>query len=151
MFERLNVEILSKEEKPSPFANGMHNEYQVRLSYNNVEYEFTMHDSVHAYENGLELDPKHAVWSVLMDSNSYEYNNKIEDFLTEFGYDEFDIYESTKIYRKSTLYDIYSKEDVDTVYQGIEAFKACKKANKILHEMMTDEELAELEKEFEDF
>lgn len=65
------------------------------------------------------------LYALLMDAFAYEDNQNVEDFMLEFGYE--DIEQATKIY------------------------KACEKQYNKLHRLFTEEEIEELQNEFEDF
>ena len=146
----LKIEILSSEVITSPFTKGTCKKYYMQVSYNGKSFKFPFYDSVYNYQNNKKLDKKDTIYAILLDSNAVEYCRDEKEFLTEFGYDEFGIYESTKAFTKNYLYELYAKDDVDTLYKGIKAYRACLETNKALHEMFTDAELEELQEEIQE-
>ena len=65
------------------------------------------------------------LYALLQDSLGYEYCQDVNDFMLEFGYD--DIKKAKQIY------------------------KACERQSKKLHKLFTDEEIEQLQEEFQDF
>ena len=146
MFEKLHIKVLSSE-VVDRFAGeskrtGDRRRYNMLLSYNGKEFRFPFYDSIYNYCKNKKLNKKDTIYAILMDSNAVESVKNEKEFIQEFGYDEFDLYESSKVYRKDAMYSIYAKEDVDTLYAGIRAYKECLKTNKALKDMFTSEELS---------
>ena len=152
MKNKVKITIKSSAVKPSPFTKGNHREYKLTLSYNGEEFNFTYHDSVYNYWNNIKLNKMDALNSILLDANAYEHSRDEEDFINNFGYDEFDLYEN---YKKgmgfSMMYDCYAKKDVDTLKAGLKAYKECERTYNALNRIFTSEELDELHEEFAEY
>lgn len=73
------------------------------------------------------------LYSLLMDSNSYECSDNYYDFCKEFGYEP------------------YNEEYTGHNKEAYRAFKACERTNKRLYEVFTNEELEELDTIFQDY
>lgn len=152
MKEQVKITIKSSVVKPSPFTKGNHKEYKLTLSYKGNEYNFTFHDSVYNWQNNKRLDKMDALNSILLDARCFEQSRDEKDFLNEFGYDEFDLYESYKRGMGfSMMYDCYAKEDVDNLKAGLKAYKECEKTYNALNRIFTSEELDELHEEFAEY
>ena len=144
MKEQVKIKILSSAVTPSPFANGMHKQYRLELSNKNnstKSYKFTFHDSVASYANREKLNKADALYSVLMDMQAYSSTQNFEDFCDEFGYNKWDEYPT------SDYEDYY----LDYDRNSLEIFNACKKAYDSMRDMFTDEELDQLQEEFQDY
>lgn len=155
MFEKLEVRVLSSK-IVDRFAGetkrtGCRRRYYIQLSYNGKEFRFHFYDSIYNYQNNKKLNKKDTIYAILTDSNCFESYRDCKDFLQEFGYDEFELYESSKIYNKNVMYSMCAESDVDTLYNGIRAYNECKRTNKALKDMFTSEELEELQEEFQDY
>lgn len=98
------------------------NEYSVVLKYNGNSITILFHDN---YRN--ESGKDEFLYALLMDAMLYEDCPNLADFMGELGYD----YEQ--------------KEEAEKVY------KACKRQYNKLHRLFTEEEIKELQNEFEDF
>ena len=98
------------------------NEYSVVLKYNGNSITMLFHDN---YKNESEKDD--FLYALLMDAMAYENCFNLADFMDEFGYDY---------------------EDKD---KAEKAYKACEKQYNKLHRLFTEEEIKELQNEFEDF
>ena len=98
------------------------NEYSVVLKYNGNSITMLFHDN---YRNESEKDE--FLYALLMDAMAYEDCPNLADFMGELGYD----------------YD--QREEAEKVY------KACKRQYNKLHRLFTEEEIKELQNEFEDF
>ena len=98
------------------------NEYSVVLKYNGNSITILFHDN---YRN--ESGKDEFLYALLMDAMAYENCFNLDDFMDEFGYG----YEQ--------------KEEAEKVY------KACKRQYNKLHRLFTEEEIKELQNEFEDF
>lgn len=98
------------------------NKYRITLKYNNKKVWFYFNDN---YYNKSTL--KDFIYCLLLDANCYYYNeNDFESFCLELGYDAFKP-ESKKIY------------------------KACQKQFERLNKLFNKDEVAQLEKEFENY
>ena len=99
------------------------NEYSVVLKYNEKSITMLFHDN---YRNESEKDD--FLYALLMDAMLYEECPNLADFMRELGYDYEQRKEAQKVYR------------------------ACERRqyNK-LHKLFTEEEIKELQNEFEDF
>ena len=152
MKEQIKITIKSSVVKQSPFTKGNHKEYKLTLSYKGNEYNFTFHDSVYNYEKKIKLNKMDALNSVLLDASAYEQSRDEKEFLNEFGYDEFDLYESYKGGMGfSMMYDCYGKKDVDKLKAGLKAYKECERTYDALNRIFTSEELDELHEEFAEY
>lgn len=98
------------------------NEYSVVLEYNGNSITMLFHDN---YKNESEKDD--FLYALLMDAMVYENCFSLSDFMDEFGYG----YEQRK--------------------EAEKAYKACEKQYNKLHRLFTEEEIKELQNEFEDF
>lgn len=98
------------------------NEYSVVLKYNGNSITMLFHDN---YRNESEKDE--FLYALLMDAMAYENCFNLADFMDEFGYG----------------YD--QREEAE------KAYKACERQYKKLHRLFTEEEIEELQNEFEDF
>ena len=128
----IKINVLASEVVVSPFLEKTYHcrKYYVKLSYKGNDYKFTFHDSVHAYKNNIPLNKKDVMYSVLSDMGCYESSRDMEDFIYSFGYDN---------------------QDLATYKQGMKAYKACKKTSEKLHAIFTDNELEQLQEEFQDY
>ena len=152
MKEQLKIKTIKKETVKSPFANGYCNKYRLELLYKDNKYRFNFFDSVRAYCNNERLKKDDALYSVLMDSMAYDSCRDEKDFLNEFGYDEFDLYNYYRDgYSISDLYEFAAKDDVLSLDKGLKAYKGCKSASIALHDMFTNDELNELQAEFAEY
>ena len=98
------------------------NEYSVVLKYNGNCITMLYHDN---YLNKGDKDD--FLYALLMDSFAYENCYNLADFMDEFGYEYEDKDKAQKIY------------------------KACERQYNKLHRLFTDEEISQLQEEFEDF
>ena len=98
------------------------NEYSVVLKYNGNSITILFHDN---YRN--ETGKDEFLYALLMDAMLYEDCPNLADFMGELGYG----YEQ--------------KEEAKKVY------KACERQYNKLHRLFTEEEIKELQNEFEDF
>ena len=155
MKEQVKITINGKVKTPSPFAKGLHYEYKhtiSRVGDDSVTYTAVFHDSVANCEKNKPLNKDDILHAFLMDAGSYDMSTSEKDFLEEFGYDEFKMYDSYARYRSiSFLEDCYALSDVKLFKDGLKAYQACRKASEKLHNMFTDEEIEQLQKEFEDY
>lgn len=109
--------------------------YYLELKYNNKSYRFTFHDSIYNYNHNKKLNKLDTIYAVLTDSNSYDYTRNYQDFCNEFGYDEY----------IETQYGIIENREARKIYE------ACKKTYEALHEIFSDDELEQLQDEFQDY
>ena len=152
MKEQIKITIKSSAIKPSPFTKGNHREYKLTLSYKGEEFNFTFHDSVYNYEKKIKLNKDDALNCVLLDARAYEQSRDEKDFLNEFGYDEFDLYNYYQNgYTFADMYGFAADKDVDTLKAGLKAYKACEKSYNALNRIFTSEELDELHEEFAEY
>ena len=152
MKEQIKIIIKSSVVKPSPFTKGMHKEYKLKLSYKGNEYNFIYHDSVYNWQNNKKLNKDDAIYSLLMDASAYEQSRDEKEFLNDFGYDEFDLYNYYKEgYSFSDMYGFASDEDVDNLRKGLKAYKECEKTYNAFESMFTSDELSQLYTEFENY
>ena len=98
------------------------NEYSVVLKYNGNSITMLFHDN---YRNESGKDD--FLYALLMDAMLYEDCPNLADFMGELGYG----------------YD--QREEAEKVY------KACERQYKKLNKLFTEEEIKELQNEFEDF
>ena len=98
------------------------NEYSVVLKYNGNSITMLFHDN-YLNESGKD----EFLYALLMDAMAYENCSSLADFMDEFGYG----YERRK--------------------EAEKAYKACEKQYNKLHRLFTEEEIKELQNEFEDF
>ena len=152
MKEQVKITIKSSAVKQSPFTKGMHKEYKLTLSYKGHEYNFTFHDSVYNYEKKIKLNKMDALNSILLDASAYEQSRDEKDFLNNFGYDEFDLYNYYKNgYTFADMYGFAADKDVDTLKAGLKAYKECERTYDALNRIFTSEELDELHEEFAEY
>ena len=152
MKEQIKIIIKESAIKPSPFAKGNHTEYKLALSYKGNEYNFTFHDSVYNYQNNKKLNKDDALNSILLDARAYAQLRDEKEFLNEFGYDEFDLYNYYKDgYSFSDMYGFAANEDVNNLRKGLKAYKECERTYNALQDMFTEDELSQLYTEFENY
>ena len=133
-------------------AENKRNNYKIVMSYKGHEFETVFHDSIYNYEHDIGLDTDDVIYSVLMDASAYAQVRDEKEFLNEFGYDEFDLYESYKRGMGfSMMYDCYAKTDVDNLKAGLKAYKGCERAYDALNRIFTSAELDELNQEFAEY
>ena len=99
------------------FSEG-HIKYNCVMTYNGVTLRQTYQCNPSVHKTDSENMRKDFLWSVLLDTQSYDYSRDIKDFADNFGYD---IYEN--------------KKEVNRVW------KACERESIKIHEMFNDEEL----------
>lgn len=117
MLERIKMEIETHEEQTDLFTP-CHRKYKVVIKYNGKQYTTT-------YQCNAKQTPKEKdiIECLLLDADSFDNTNGIEDFANEFGYE---------------LYDDYSygyNKETERIY------KACERTSKAIHRMFTDEEM----------
>lgn len=152
MKNKVKITIKSSAIKPSPFAKGNHREYKLTLSYNGNKYNFTFHDSVYNWQNNNKLNKMDALNSILLDARCFENYRDEKEFLNEFGYNEFDLYEDYKRGMGfSTMYGFAAAKDVDNLKAGLKAYKECEKTYNALNRIFTSAELDELHEEFAEY
>lgn len=95
------------------------NAYRVTMAYNGKRVWFVFNDN---YLN--ESDKKDFIECLISDAFSYEYCKSLNEFITEFGYEE-------------------------QVEQGIKAYNGCKKQNDRLKKLFSSREVTYLQKELE--
>ena len=135
---QVKIKVLNSKVITSPFANGYCKRYYLELSYKGNSYRFTFHDSVYAYMHNEKLDKNNALYSVIQDSNAYEYTRNFSDFCKEFGYSEY----------TETFYPYYR---IVKNSKAKKVYNACLKTYEALHEIFSDDELEKLQDEFQDF
>jgi hypothetical protein len=152
MKEQVKITIKESAIKPSPFTKGNHKEYKLTLSYNGEEFNFTFHDSVYNYEKKIKLNKMDALNSILLDARAYEQVRDEKEFLDEFGYDEFDLYNYYQNgYTFADMYGFAADKDVDTLKAGLKAYKECERTYNALNRIFTSKELDELNQEFAEY
>ena len=152
MKNKVKIKINESAVKPSPFTKGNHKEYKLTLSYNGEEFNFTFHDSVYNYEKKIKLNKMDALNSILLDASYFENCRDEKEFLDEFGYDEFDLYNYYKDgYTFADMYNFAATKDVDTLKAGLKAYKECERTYDALNRIFTSEELDELHEEFAEY
>ena len=152
MKNKIKITIKSSAVKPSPFAKGNHKEYKLTLSYKGEEFNFTFHDSVYNWQNNKKLNKDDALNSILLDADAYAQSRDEKEFLDEFGYDEFDLYNYYKNgYTFADMHGFAADKDVDTLKAGLKAYKECEKTYNALNRIFTSEELDELHEEFAEY
>ena len=152
MKEQVKITINESAVTPSPFAKGMHKEYKLTLSYKGNTYNFTFHDSVYNYEKKIKLNKMDALNSVLLDARCFEQSRDEKEFLNEFGYEEFDLYNYYQNgYTFADMYGFAADKDVDNLKAGLKAYKECEKTYDALNRIFTSEELDELHEEFAEY
>ena len=100
------------------------NEYSVVLKYNGNSITMLFHDN---YKNESGKDD--FLYALLMDAMAYENCFNLADFMDEFDYG----------------FGQTEKE------RAQKAYKACERQCNKLHKLFTEEEIEELQNEFEDF
>lgn len=98
------------------------NEYSVVLKYNGNSISMLFHDN---YKN--ESGKDEFLYALLIDAMAYENCSNLADFMDEFGY------------------------GYDQREEAKKAYKACGRQYNKLHRLFTEEEIEQLQKEFEDF
>lgn len=152
MKEQVKITIKSSAIKPSPFTKGNHREYKLTLSYKGDTYNFTFHDSVYNWQNNNKLDKMDALNSLLLDASAYAQSRDEKDFLNNFGYDEFDLYNYYQNgYTFADMYGFAATKDVDTLKAGLKAYKECERTYNALNRIFTSSELDELHEEFAEY
>ena len=152
MKEQVKITIKASAVTPSPFAKGMHKVYKLALSYKGNEYNFTFHDSVYNYEKKIKLNKMDALNSILLDARCFEQSRDEKEFLNEFGYDEFDLYNYYQNgYTFADMYGFAADKDVDKLKAGLKAYKECERTYDALNRIFTSEELDELHEEFAEY
>jgi hypothetical protein len=152
MKEQVKIKINESAIKQSPFTKGMHKEYKLTLSYKGEEFNFTFHDSVYSYEKKIKFNKDDALNSVLLDASAYEQTRDEKEFLNEFGYNEFDLYNYYQNgYTFADMYGFAADKDVDNLRAGLKAYKECERTYDALNRIFTSEELDELHKEFAEY
>lgn len=152
MKEKVKITILKSLTVVSPFSKGRCKQYDLQLNYKNQSYNFTFWDSVHAFENKQFLNTNDALYSLLMDASCYNQSSSEEDFLNEFGYNNEDIYTYYKQgLSRYQMEDCFSKDSINKLKDGLKAYAGCRKTALALSEMFTEEELDQLNEEFQDY
>lgn len=116
VFDKLEFDVL--DEYNSYWGGRDYSTYLIKLSYNEKSYRFEYHDNYFRY------DYEEVLRDILNDKRAYDLNSNIEDFASEFGYDE-------------------DSEGCE------ECFEGCRKTSEALEEMFTDDELEQLEEELD--
>lgn len=107
------------------YGNGNRQKYEVELNYKGNTYTTYFTDSVMAYRNNEELNFKHVMYCLLLDKSAYDNCTDIDDFQHEFGYEK--------------------------VSECLKAYNGCKETSEGLDRLFTEEELEELQEEFENY
>lgn len=96
------------------------NAYRVTLTRNGVKVGFIFNDNIYN-----ESDKNDLIYSLLRDSQAYEFCYNLADFMNEYGYTD--------------------------AKQAKQAYDACKKQSERLHKLFNDAEIETLEKIFENY
>ena len=125
MKELIKMNILTVTTIKSTWANGYCKKYFLELEYNNKKYDFDYTDSVYNYKKNNALRNDDVIYCLLSDMNCFDSCIDIDDFANEFGYNK--------------------------ISELLNAYNGCKKTSEAMHEIFTDIELEQLQKEFEDY
>ena len=123
IFNRIIFSALDEEVVNNGY--GLCQKYEVELLYNGNSYTTHFTDSVMAYREDKELDFKDVMYCLLSDANAYNTCEDIDDFQANFGYE-----------KASEL---------------LKAYNGCKEVSEGLKRLFTEEELEELQEEFQDY
>ena len=123
IFDKIIFSTLDEEVVNNGYGNCM--KYEVEVNYNGKTYTTHFTDSAMAYREGKELDFKDVMYCLLSDADAYIYNEDIDDFQANFGYE-----------KASEL---------------LKAYNGCKETAQAFQKMFTEEELDELREEFQDY
>lgn len=96
------------------------NAYRVTLTRNGVKVGFIFNANIYN-----ESDKNDFIYSLLRDSQAYEFCYNLADFMHEFGYTD--------------------------AQKAKQAYDACKKQSERLHKLFTNKEIETLEKIFENY
>lgn len=96
------------------------NAYNITMTRNGVKIGFIFNDNIYN-----ESDKDDFIYSLLRDSQAYEYCYNFANFMSEFGYTD--------------------------AKQAQKAYTACKKQNERLHKLFNNTEIKMLEKIFQDY
>jgi len=99
--------------------------YYCRIQYKDFSFNIGFHDSVFNYCCNKRLNKADVLYSALMDMRAYDCSLGVNDFMNEFGYDD---------YKK-----------------GLKIYNALSITSDNMHKMFTDEELETLDKIFENY
>ena len=124
IFNKINFEIIDEEVINNRYGYYC-KRYEVELSYKGKSYTTHFTDSVMAYRNGEELDFKDVMYCLLSDMSSYDTCEDIDDFQANFGYE-----------KASEL---------------LKAYNGCKETSEELKRIFSQEELDQLQEEFQDY
>lgn len=117
------VKVTAKNKRVAKkFMNAEHYAYTITVEVDDKMFKTTFHDSVRNYQLGKGATKEmidNALDCILMDSDSYDYNRNLQDFMDEYGYDP--------------------EENT-----GEKVFNACKATYEALSIMMTREEMNDL-------
>jgi len=94
--------------------------FKITLTHNKQTISFNFNDN---YKN--DSTKNDFIYCLLLDSFSYYYNDNLNDFMNEYGYNDYN--EAKRIYN------------------------ACKKQNERLHKLFNIEEIEQLKKHFENY
>ena len=100
-----------------------HYAYTITVEVDDKLFKTTFHDSIanyHKRKGATEEMIDTAVYCVVMDYDSYDYNPDEEDFINEFGYDPEDsqghkVYEACKA-TFAALNEMFSREELEELY-----------------------------------
>ena len=121
----IKITILSSKIEYNKSVNRYNKYYYCKISYNNFDFNIGFHDSVFNYYSNKRLNKADVLYSAIVDMQSYISCSNINDFITEFGYDDYK--------------------------RGLRAYKACERTFENMHKMFTNEELEKLEELLSDF
>lgn len=117
------VKVTAKNKRVAKkFMDAEHYAYTITIEVDDKMFKTTFHDSVRNYQFGKGATKEMidtALDCILMDYDSYDYNQNLQDFMDEYGYDPED-------------------------NTGEKVFNACKATFNALNEMFSREDLNEL-------
>ena len=116
------VKVTAKNKRKSSKWGGEHYAYTITMEVDDKMFKTTFHDSIYNYSRGTGATKEmidNAVYCIIMDSDSYKYNQNLQDFVSEYGYDP--------------------EEPT-----GVSVFQACREVYEAISQMFTEAELEEL-------
>ena len=121
IFDKIIFSALDEEIVHDSYGNRQ--KYEVELNYNGETYTTHYTDSAMAYRNGEGIDFKQVMECLLLDKSAYDNCRDIDDFQAEFGYEK--------------------------VSECLKVYNGCKETSEALDRIFTEEELEQLQEEFE--
>ena len=109
------------------FHGAEHYAYTITIEVDDKMFKTTYHDSIHNYRAGVgatEAMIDNALYCILMDYDSYDFNPSLQDFMDEYGYDpEEDKGEKVFYACKATfegLNAMFSREDLNALNKAVD-------------------------------